>query len=247
MTSAFGFGRSPFEEFDDLFARFFGTGPVSGQRRPRQVDIGSLLSERARELVLRARGVAAADRSEELDARHLLAAALQVDTTRRMLGEAGVDVERLSQRLGAGATLTADAAQTAAVELSPSAKRALLDAYQLSRQLGTSYIGPEHILQALASNAESSAGRALAEAAGGRRQAAGGRQTFLAAPAAHSPEQPRRPSRTPTLDEFGRNLTEQARAGKLDPVPRTCATRSSRPSGNWPPPKARRRTSGSRR
>ncbi|MER6408684.1 AAA family ATPase [Streptomyces viridosporus] len=211
MTSAFGFGQSPFEEFDDLFARFFGAGPVSGQRRPRQVDIGSLLSERARELVLRARGVAAADKSEELDARHLLAAALQVDTTRRMLAEAGVDVERLSQRLATGATLTADAAQTGPAELSPSAKRALLDAYQLSRQLGTSYIGPEHILQALASNAESSAGRALAEAAGGR-------QTSLAAPALQHPEQARQSSSTPTLDEFGRDLTEQARAGKLDPV-----------------------------
>ncbi|MGW5434389.1 ATP-dependent Clp protease ATP-binding subunit [Streptomyces sp. NPDC004059] len=211
MTSAFGFGRSPFEEFDDLFARFFGTGPVSGQRRPRQVDIGSLLSERARELVVRSRAIAAADKSEELDSRHLLAAALEVDTTRQMLHEAGVDVERLRERLGTGPTLTAEAAQGGPAELSPSAKRALLDAYQLSRQLGTSYIGPEHILQALASNAESSAGRALAEAAGGR-------QTSLAAPAAHSSEQPRRPSSTPTLDEFGRDLTEQARAGKLDPV-----------------------------
>ncbi|MGW1564637.1 Clp protease N-terminal domain-containing protein [Streptomyces sp. NPDC002144] len=175
------------------------------------MDIGSLLSERARELVLRARGVAAADKSEELNAKHLLAAALQVDATRRMLDEAGVDVERLSQRLGVGATLSVDAAQAGPAELSPSAKRALLDAYQLSRQLGTSCIGPEHILQALAANEESSAGRALAEAAGGR-------PTSLAAPATHSSEQPRRPSSTPTLDEFGRDLTEQARAGKLDPV-----------------------------
>ncbi|MGY1583224.1 Clp protease N-terminal domain-containing protein [Streptomyces sp. MN13] len=106
------------------------------------MDTGSLLSERALELVLRARGVAASDKSEELDARHLLAAALQVDTTRRMLDEAGVDVERLSQRLGVGATLTADAAQAGPVEPSPSAKRALLDAYQPSRQLGTPASAP---------------------------------------------------------------------------------------------------------
>ncbi|WP_243769587.1 hypothetical protein [Streptomyces cyanogenus] len=37
------------------------TGPVPAQRRPRQVDLGSLLSERARELVLRARGPDIAD------------------------------------------------------------------------------------------------------------------------------------------------------------------------------------------
>ncbi|MGA5877354.1 ATP-dependent Clp protease ATP-binding subunit [Streptomyces cellulosae] len=209
MTSGFGFGPSPFEGFDDLFARFFGQSPVS-TRRPRQVDVGSLLSERARELVVRARGIAAAEKAEELDSRHLLAAALDVDTTLRMLTEAGVDVDRLRERLGTGPALAADSAQAGPEELSPSAKRALLDAYQLSRRLGTSYIGPEHIVQALADNPESSAGRALYEAAGGRA-------ADIHAPSA-SGEQQRRPSSTPTLDEFGRDLTEQARAGKLDPV-----------------------------
>ncbi|CAM5254819.1 hypothetical protein SHIRM173S_05958 [Streptomyces hirsutus] len=47
-ASGFGFGRGPFDNFDDLFGRFFGSGPLSAQRRPRQVDVGSLLSERAR-------------------------------------------------------------------------------------------------------------------------------------------------------------------------------------------------------
>ncbi|WP_455711418.1 AAA family ATPase [Streptomyces hirsutus] len=125
-TSGFGFGRGPFDDFDDLFGRFFGSGPLSAQRRPRQVDVGSLLSERARELVARAQQAAAREGSEELGARHLPAAALEVDSTRRMLTEAGVDVDALGRRLGAGAALEA-APGSGPNELSPSAKRALLD------------------------------------------------------------------------------------------------------------------------
>ncbi|SDE01949.1 ATP-dependent Clp protease ATP-binding subunit [Streptomyces prasinopilosus] len=203
-TPGFGFGRGPFDDFDDVFTRFFGSGPPSAQRRPRQVDVGSLLSERARELVARAQQAAARDGSGELGARHLLAAALEVDSTRRMLTGAGVDVDALGRRLGVDAALE-EAPGPGPNELSPSAKRALLDAYQLSRRLGASYIGPEHILQALASNPESSAARTLAEAGG----------EAVAAPPGQAAEQP---SGTPTLDEFGRDLTGQARAGRLDPV-----------------------------
>ena len=48
------------------------------------------------------------------------------------------------------------------LSLTPAAKRALLDAHQLSRAMGASYIGPEHILMALPLNPESPAGRMLA-------------------------------------------------------------------------------------
>ena len=46
----------------------------------------------------------------------------------------------------------------------PRAKRALLDAHQISRVVGSTYIGPEHILFALAANPESGAGRILSGA-----------------------------------------------------------------------------------
>ncbi|MFE0516672.1 Clp protease N-terminal domain-containing protein, partial [Streptomyces sp. NPDC058964] len=129
MTSpGFGFGRSPFEEFDDLMNRFFGgAGPAAHTRRVQTVDIGSLLSERARELVAEAREIAAAEGSDDLDARHLLAAATQHDSTRRLLTEAGADPDRIRERLGTG---TPGAERTAPTTLTPAAKRALLDAYQ---------------------------------------------------------------------------------------------------------------------
>ncbi|MFE1885931.1 ATP-dependent Clp protease ATP-binding subunit [Streptomyces diastatochromogenes] len=204
-TPGFGFGRSPFEEFDELMSRFFGTGgPAASARRPQRVDIGSLLSERARDLVAEARDIAATEGSEELDARHLLAAATHNDSTRRLLTEAGADPDRIREQLGTGAN---GGEKTEPNTLTPSAKRALLDAYQISRAEGDSYIGPGHILRALAANPESAAGQALGD--GGWEPAR--------LPTEGAGER-KKPSTTPTVDEYGRDLTEDARQGRLDPV-----------------------------
>ncbi|MET8829477.1 ATP-dependent Clp protease ATP-binding subunit [Streptomyces sp. NPDC004610] len=207
-TPGFGFGgRSPFEEFDELMSRFFGgTGAAPAARRPQSVDIGSLLSERARELVARARDIAADDGSEDLDARHLLAAATEQDSTRRLLTEAGADPDRIRARLTAHA---GTGERTEPATLTPAAKRALLDAYRISRADGVSYIGPGHLLRALAANPESAAGQALADS---------GWEPARTPSAESAGPDRQRPSTTPTIDEYGRDLTEDARAGRLDPV-----------------------------
>ncbi|WP_033279021.1 ATP-dependent Clp protease ATP-binding subunit [Streptomyces sp. NRRL F-525] len=204
-TPGFGFGRSPFEEFDELMSRYFGgSGPASPARRAQRVDIGSLLSERARELVAQARDIAAVEGSEELDARHLLAAATEQESTRRLLAEAGADPDRIRERLTAG---EGSGPKTEPTTLTPAAKRALLDAYQISRAEDSSYIGPEHLLRALAANPESAAGQALT----------GSGWESDRVPTGAEPER-KKPSSTPTVDEYGRDLTEDARAGRLDPV-----------------------------
>jgi ATP-dependent Clp protease ATP-binding subunit ClpC len=98
--------------------------------------------------------------------------------------------------------------------LSPDAKAALLAAYEESREIGASYVGPEHVLLALASDGETEAGELLerfgithtklrgAVIRGVESGEAGGRPA----------------STTKTLDEYGRDLTDEARQGKLDPV-----------------------------
>src|SRR6185369_5402569 len=103
------------------------------------------------------------------------------------------------------------------VALTPAAKRALLDSLQVSRALGSSYVGPEHILMALGLNPDSAAGRLLA----GKLD-----PQALQQQAAHEP-QPSGPGRggstggsgkTPTLEQYGVDLTELARRGEIDPV-----------------------------
>jgi ATP-dependent Clp protease ATP-binding subunit ClpC len=106
-------------------------------------------------------------------------------------------------------------------QLTPGAKRALLDAHQISRSLGSTYIGPEHILFALAVNAESAGGRILSTA---RVTPESLRDALLSqglSPGQGGPSRSGGPggrSATPTLDEFGRDLTALAREARIDPV-----------------------------
>src|SRR5207237_739479 len=99
-----------------------------------------------------------------------------------------------------------------APSLAPDAKAALLASYEESRERGSSYVGPEHVLLALARDEESQAGQLL--------QRFGLTHTKLRGAVIRGVEggTPRESSKTPTLEQFGRDLTEEAREGKLDPV-----------------------------
>ncbi|WP_169729385.1 ATP-dependent Clp protease ATP-binding subunit [Thermoactinospora rubra] len=199
------FGASP---FDDLINRFFGGDPFAGMspRRPVQrVDLSRLLSQQARELIQHAAEQAARWGSPDLDTEHLLWAATQLPATRRLLERLGGDPDRIA----------ADMEQTGghgepaeeAPPLTPAAKRALLEAHTQARAAGASYIGPEHILLGLAANPDTVAGQVLRQLAGQETLAGGGGERPV-----------RTASATPTLDQYGRDLTAAAREGKLDPV-----------------------------
>ncbi|OUC83503.1 Clp protease N-terminal domain-containing protein, partial [Streptomyces swartbergensis] len=158
FTSPEGYGSDPFGEF---LARFFG-GPRPG---PRQIDIGRLLSQPARELVRGAAQYAAEHGSRDLDTEHLLRAALATEPTRTLLSKAGANPDSLAsqidERSGPAQHSPDDAPPPTALSLTPAAKRALLDAHDMARARGYGYIGPEHVLSALASNPDSAAGHIL--------------------------------------------------------------------------------------
>ena len=101
-------------------------------------------------------------------------------------------------------------------QLTPRAKRVIDLAYDEARQLNNNYIGTEHLLLGLIREGEGLAGRVLARLGvdldRARREVMALQSSDSGAPA------PRQRSRTPTLDEFGRDLTELARQDKLDPV-----------------------------
>jgi len=200
------FGASP---FDDIFSRFFG-----GQlpQRPQRIDIGQLLTEQGREVIRDAATEAARWGDPDLDTDHLLWAATKQESVRRLLSAAGADPDAIARRIESQAERGQP--RDEAPNLTPAAKRALLDARQISQAFGSSYIGPEHLLFALAVNPESAAGRALRDArvtpetlrdavtSGGRGGGAGSKP----------------PSDTPTVDQFGTDLTAMARDGQVDPV-----------------------------
>ncbi len=109
--------------------------------------------------------------------------------------------------------------------LTPSAQRALLDAYQVARPFGSTYIDPEHVFFALVVNQEAPAGQVLA-AAGvtpeslqpGPREQSARRGATPAGAEPGGPQAVAAGSDTPTLDTYGSDLTARAHEGGLDPV-----------------------------
>ncbi|GAA4637010.1 ATP-dependent Clp protease ATP-binding subunit [Actinoallomurus vinaceus] len=202
-----GGGADSFEEF---LSRFFGAGMP--KRPSNRVNIARFMTEGARELVRDAAVKAGEWGSPDLDTDHLLWAATRQEVTRHVLDRAGADPEALARQVEQEVS-RGPARQTSA-QLTPSAKRALLDAHQISRSAGSSYIGPEHILFALAVNPESPAGRLLHDA----RITPESLQSAVSGGPPGGGTAGRPPSDTPTLDEFGRDLSAMAAEGKIDPV-----------------------------
>ncbi len=109
------------------------------------------------------------------------------------------------------------------VGLTPRAKKVLELAHEEGRRQGVSYVGTEHLLLGLIREGEGVAARVLINHGltmdSVRRQVLmllGGIGAAVQAQASAGAAQPR--SQTPTLDELGRDLTQFAREGKLDPV-----------------------------
>ncbi|HLP41800.1 MAG TPA: ATP-dependent Clp protease ATP-binding subunit, partial [Fibrobacteria bacterium] len=111
------------------------------------------------------------------------------------------------------------------IPFTPRAKKVLEIAAQEARSMSHKYIGTEHLLLALMKDHESAAANALASIGveyervkeeiervlrGGDASASGGGQGDFAGS--------RKKSKTPFLDHFGRDLTELARQGQLDPI-----------------------------
>jgi len=126
------------------------------------------------------------------------------------LKDARVEVEKI---IGRGSGFVA-----VEIPFTPRAKRVLELSLEEARQLGHNYIGTEHLLLGLIREGEGVAARVLENlgvdlskvrsqiirSLGDNTEVAAGNNTTR--------------SKTPTLEEFGTNLTQKAIDGKLDPV-----------------------------
>lgn len=109
------------------------------------------------------------------------------------------------------------------IGLTPRAKKVLELAQEEGRRQGVSYVGTEHILLGLIREGEGVAARVLISQGLSLDKV---RRQVLMLLGGFGPVPPGTPgattararSQTPTLDELGRDLTQYAREGKLDPV-----------------------------
>ncbi|MHA6799876.1 ATP-dependent Clp protease ATP-binding subunit [Bounagaea algeriensis] len=210
-----GSGQGPFDEY---FARFFGPqgGGPGGGDEGRRVNLTDLLTEQTQQLLAEAARFARERGQSELDALHLLWAVTQQQPTSGVLRQAGVDVsafaDTIRSNLPPAAQAGGDEAE-AEVALTPAAKTVLAGAHRVAQTLGSTYIAPTHVLLAMTASSDSEPGRLLNNA---------GANPESVRAAAQAPqqtdEQAQQNSDTPTLDQYGTDLTARARSGELDPV-----------------------------
>jgi ATP-dependent Clp protease ATP-binding subunit ClpB len=172
-------------------------------------------TEKAQEAILAAQRLAESLHSPVLDAEHLLHALVEPDdgVPAETLRRIGVDLNDFRGELAAILEKRAKI-QGGQLGLDPRAKRALELAEQEARRLGDEYVSTEHLL--LAISEVGGEGRQLLDRDGATREAIlnalqsvrGGQRVT-----SQNPE-----STYAALEKYGRDLTAEARAGKLDPV-----------------------------
>lgn len=178
-------------------------------------------TERARRVVFFAQEEAGRLGENYVSTEHLLLGLVRENDSvaARILDRMGVSLGRIRSEIERQVT-RGDGRLGQDMQLTPRAKRVIDLAYDEARQLSNNYIGTEHLLLGLIREGEGLAGRVLAklgvELERTRREvmALQDNDSGMSNP---SQKQSNR-SRTPTLDEFGRDLTDLARAEKLDPV-----------------------------
>ena len=126
------------------------------------------------------------------------------------LKDARIEVEKI---IGRGSGFVA-----VEIPFTPRAKRVLELSLEEARQLGHNYIGTEHLLLGLIREGEGVAARVLENLGVDLSKVRTQVIRMLGETAEVSPGGSQGRTKTPTLDEFGANLTQMAVDGKLDPV-----------------------------
>lgn len=107
-------------------------------------------------------------------------------------------------------------------DFTPRAKRIIELSYQIARTMRNTYVSIEHLLIALLKEEDSYAVRFIIESGADPQRILDDLIQDLSnnsyESGAQSSSKKKSKSKTPTLDEFGKNLTELARQGKIDPV-----------------------------
>ena len=126
------------------------------------------------------------------------------------LKDARIEVEKI---IGRGSGFVA-----VEIPFTPRAKRVLELSLEEARQLGHNYIGTEHLLLGLIREGEGVAARVLENLGVDLSKVRTQVIRMLGETAEVNAGSPSGRTKTPTLDEFGSNLTQMAADGKLDPV-----------------------------
>ena len=204
-------GRPGNGVFDDLT-------PTSSRRNREDVNLADHMSEQTQRLITDAARKAGELGQRQVDTEHLLYALTGSDVVRAVLEQFRLNPDDLrthiDQNAPNGTGETNEDLEN--IGVSPRVKSALERAFAASRELGHSYVGPEHLLIGLAEEGEGFAAHTLRQY--GLTPQAVRQQVVKVIGRGAEDGRVERPTNTPNLDKYSRDLSALARQGKLDPV-----------------------------
>src|SRR5512134_1811663 len=174
-------------------------------------------TDKGRKIIILAREEAERHQNDYLGTEHLVLAILRESDgiALMILRKMGLSTEQIRLEIernlpGGGTTMT-----FGEIPFSPRVKKVIEYGVEEARLLGHNHIGSEHLLLGLLREEEGIGGKILRSLGANLLTARQLTVTFLRK---STPRERDRKSNTPALDEFGRDLTQLAQAGQLDPV-----------------------------
>ncbi|MFQ5716546.1 MAG: ATP-dependent Clp protease ATP-binding subunit, partial [Nitrospinales bacterium] len=173
-------------------------------------------TERARRVIILAREEAELYRHEYLGTEHILQGVLKDGggIAVAIIQKAGIDLIHVKQELEKNFPKSSNALIVGDIPFTSRAKKVLEFAVEEARSMNHNYIGTEHLLLGLLKEKEGVACRILNNFGLSFDEIKGKIAEMLKEPG----HQTKETGKTPTLDEFSRDLTEMAGNGKLDPI-----------------------------
>jgi ATP-dependent Clp protease ATP-binding subunit ClpC len=177
-------------------------------------------TERGRKVIIYAKEEAERRQNDYLGTEHLLLGIIREPDGLPViiLKKMGISIEQVRMEVERNLPPATNVLSFGDIPFTPRAKKVLELAIEEARLLGHNYIGSEHLLLGLIREDEGIAGKILRNLGA---NLLGARQLTINLSMSMGTQQSRmreRKTHTPALDEFGKDLTDLARKGKLDPV-----------------------------
>ena len=122
------------------------------------------MSKRTQEILTKAAKFAVDRGQTEVDALHILRVMLEEDPALSGARQAGANPQAIIKAVDEQLPAPVETDGASAATLNGSAQKVLLDAYQVARGMGSTYINPEHVFFAFVLNQDSPAGGLMAQA-----------------------------------------------------------------------------------
>ena len=178
-------------------------------------------TQRVRKVLFLARDEAGRMQHDYIGTEHLLLGIIREGEgiAARVLQRLGIDFTQIQQAIEEIVTPQSGTITIGEIPFTPRAKRVLEISIDEARIHSHNYVGTEHLLLALIKEGEGVASRVLNELGADHERVR--REVLKMLGSTDRPKEKEAAAKkreTPVLDQFGRNLTDMAREGKLDPT-----------------------------